>query len=158
MPYKDNLLALPGIYYAWAETILDKQKEMLIDPRTHQEDIYQNMVLNVNLGLSSYGYLNIMEAIGKLLYNKKLKTAQYVRATKEIQKQKLKKEIQALKNKALDKLALVEKYHQTHRSEAVYSYIQFQSMNGKKKFMKVMKVGCCRKFLIKRILFQHHAH
>ena len=125
MPYKDNLLALPGIYYAWAETILDKQKEMLIDPRTLQEDIYQNMVLNVNLGLSSYGYLNIMEAIGKLLYNKKLKTAQYVRATKEIQKQKLKKEIQALKKKALDKLTLVEKYHQTHRSEAVYSYIQF---------------------------------
>lgn len=56
MPYKDNLLALPGIYYAWAENILEKSSlQRLDDPETQKEDLYQNMVLNVNLGLSSYG-------------------------------------------------------------------------------------------------------
>jgi hypothetical protein len=42
------------------------------------------MVFNVNVGLQSYGYLSVMESIGKLLHQKKFKTAQYVRETKEL--------------------------------------------------------------------------
>jgi len=40
MPYKDNLLALPGIYYGWAENILEMENRKLEDPETQKEDIY----------------------------------------------------------------------------------------------------------------------
>ena len=67
MPYKDSELTLPGIYYAWAENILEKSKMRLLenDPRdgSTRDDVQQDMVLNVNLGLSSYGYLNIYQQI-----------------------------------------------------------------------------------------------
>lgn len=87
MPYKDNLLALPGIYYAWAENILEKSSlQRLDDPETQKEDLYQNMVLNVNLGLSSYGYLGIFAQMNIILQQKKLKTAQYLQAKSEFKK------------------------------------------------------------------------
>lgn len=47
------------------------------------------MVLTVNLGLSNYGYLKIMQAMGKLLYQKKLEVAKKVKATSDQEKQKI---------------------------------------------------------------------
>jgi hypothetical protein len=40
MPYKDNLLQLPGIYWAWAENILEKESDQYFDHATSQQDIY----------------------------------------------------------------------------------------------------------------------
>lgn len=64
LPYKDHLLQLPGIYWAWAENILEKELEQCTDPDTNQPDIFQNLVLNVNIGLSNYGYLKQMQQMG----------------------------------------------------------------------------------------------
>lgn len=66
-PYKDNLQTLPGIYYAWAENILEKSTIQKEDPLTSQHDNFQDFVLNVNLGLSSYGYLKIFLQIEQIL-------------------------------------------------------------------------------------------
>ena len=57
MPYKDSLLALPGIYYAWAQNILEKSPIRMNDQSTGYDDMYQDLVLSVDFGLSSYGYL-----------------------------------------------------------------------------------------------------
>ena len=32
MPYKDSLLQLPGIYWAWAENILEKESDQFLTP------------------------------------------------------------------------------------------------------------------------------
>lgn len=74
-PYKDNLQLLPGIYYAWAENILEKSALQKDDPLTGQNDNFQDFVLNVNLGLSSYGYLKIFLQIEQILQMKRAKTA-----------------------------------------------------------------------------------
>ena len=60
MPYKDHLLQLPAIYWAWAENILEKESDQYFDQASGQQDIYQNLVLTVNLGLSNYGFLKHM--------------------------------------------------------------------------------------------------
>jgi hypothetical protein len=67
LPYKDDLLLLPGIYYSWAENILEKVDELLIDPQTNKIDIYQNLVLDVKIGLNSYGYMPILQEMSTIL-------------------------------------------------------------------------------------------
>ena len=60
------------IYWAWAENILEKDRsELLKDPATDIIDPFQNLVFNVNLGLTNTGYLGIQEEMGKLLMEKK---------------------------------------------------------------------------------------
>jgi hypothetical protein len=54
------------------------------------------MVLNVNLGLSSYGYLNLFQQMNVILQSKRLLIAKYLKETSESKKQKLKKEIKKL--------------------------------------------------------------
>lgn len=70
-PYSDPLEALPGIYWAWAENILEMEPIEFRDPMTNMVDENQNTVLSVNLGLANYGYLHIMQQMGKLLVSKK---------------------------------------------------------------------------------------
>lgn len=74
LPYKDNLQLLPGIYYSWAENILEKVDELLIDPQTNKIDIYQNLVLDVKIGLNSYGYMPILQEMSSILQQKKIKS------------------------------------------------------------------------------------
>lgn len=63
---------------------------------TGENDVYQDMVLNVNLGLSSYGYLNLFQQMNVILQSKRLLIAKYLKETSESKKQKLKKEIKKL--------------------------------------------------------------
>jgi hypothetical protein len=79
--------------------------------------------------------------MGKLLYKKKLETAKKIKITDEAQKQKIQLNIDKLQEQAIKKLKKVETYKETHHSEAIYSFITFQSMNGKKKFMKALKIS-----------------
>lgn len=92
---------MPGIYYAWAENILEKSPHKFDDPASGKLDVYQDMVLNVNLGLSSYGYFNIMNKMGDILIKKKQKKAQFRVEKKLEKKEKLRKEILLLNQKAV---------------------------------------------------------
>jgi len=84
-----------------------------------------------------------MQQMGKLLYQKKLESAKKIKITDENEKQKIQMRIDKLQEKALEKLKIVEKYKETHKSEAIYAFITFQSMNGKNKFLKALKINRC---------------
>ena len=72
IPHFDNVDDLKAIYWSWAEDILEKEPNYYKIPGgTGQIDPYQNLVFNVNLGLSNVGYLNIQEKMGNLLIEKK---------------------------------------------------------------------------------------
>jgi len=96
MPYKDHLLQLPAVYWAWAENILEKESDQYFDQATGQQDLYQNLVLTVNLGLSNYGFLKHMQDMGKLLYKKKLESAKKIKISDEAEKKKIQLKIDKL--------------------------------------------------------------
>ena len=50
------------------------------------------------------------------------------------QKEKMDTKIQGLQDKAKELLQKVNKYKEENKNNVVYTYIQFHSMNGKKKF------------------------
>ena len=63
--------------------------------------------------------------MGKLLNQKKLESAKKIKITDEAEKQKIQLKIDQLQDKAIEKLKLVEKYKETHHSEAIYTFITF---------------------------------
>ena len=85
--------------------------------------------------------------MGKLLIEKKKLDAQKkdAKADKE-KKYKLDQKIQQKQVDAKNILADLKQLKEKRQGQCVYSYIQFQSMNGKQKFMKAMSVGRCRRF------------
>ena len=65
-----------------------------------------------------------------------MKTLKFIKATSEQKKQKYRAEIAKLKQKIVKSLDKIHNYQKTHKSQAVYVYITFQSMNGNEKFMQ----------------------
>ena len=47
-------------------------------------------------------------------------------------------------------MAKLQKLKAKSQAQCVYSYLQFQSMNGKEKFLKAMQIGACRRFWTQR--------
>ena len=87
-----------------------------------------------------------------------MKTLKFIKATSEQKKQKYRAEITKLKQKIVKSLDKIHNYQKTHRSQAVYVYITFQSMNGKQKFMQELNRSECSKFLIRRVLCRGKQH
>ena len=151
--HTESLKELPGVYYAWVENILQKESKELLDTNTGEVDENQNNVWNVNMALTSTGNLEYMKAMGNLLYDKKrldkrlrLLQAKEKEPTSDILK--IKQQLKEMKTKAK---ALVVKNSdpKTTPPEARYAYVQFQSMNGKDKFLKAMDIGCCTRCCMK---------
>lgn len=94
--HKETLQDLPGVYYAWIENINTKEQEVLEDPRTGEYDDHQNVVWNIDLGLTNFGHLKYMKKIGNLLVRKK----KFDKQTKKINEQPDSEK----KQKALDKI------------------------------------------------------
>lgn len=53
----------------------------------------------------------------------------------------MKAKLNVLQKQAKDILKKIEVYKQTHSNNVIYTYIQFQSMNGKKKFINALKLN-----------------
>lgn len=70
------------------------------------------------------------------------------------QKQKLKTQIDDLRKEAFDKLQKVHEWQANNEPTAVYAFIQFESMNGKNKFLDAMEMSCLKKFCVRRIMCQ----
>ena len=85
--------------------------------------------------------------MGKLLVEKK-KFDALKKNTKlsDEQKYKLQKKIDLKQQQAKQILADLKKLKERRQAQCVYSYIQFQSMNGKQKFLKAMDVGKCKRY------------
>ena len=104
-PYADSIDALKGIYWGWAENVLEKEEVDYTDPRNNCLDVNQNNIANVNLGLSNYGYITYMKQMGQLLLQKKRLTHLLRRKNNSEKLQiKTKKKIESLQEKAGKKL------------------------------------------------------
>lgn len=82
-------------------------------------------MLNVDLGLSSYGYFSFVTQITALLDKIKIAKARLKVTTNENKIFKLKKEIKSLKKQAVKKYEQTCKWKNEHKAESVYAYIQF---------------------------------
>ncbi len=71
-PHVEDIEDLPGIYYAWAENICSASDQNdMTNPVTGEIDENQNLVWNVQLGMTNLGYLDYMKRMGTLLIQKK---------------------------------------------------------------------------------------
>ena len=137
------------------------------DPETGETDKNQNLVFNVSKALNNVGYLNYWKDMGLLLLKKKKKDKMMKEAKEKLEAlakdgkslgnegKKLQDKIdllgdsiKVLQNQAKDLLKAEKEYMNENKPMCVYSYIQFQSMNGKEKFMKAMNIGCCKRNLM----------
>lgn len=80
----------------------------------------------------------------KLLNKKKDEGANNEKAIED-----LKLKIKELQKKAKEILKQGNSYKETNPASCRYAYVQFQSMNGKKKFLKAMNIGCCKRCWIR---------
>jgi hypothetical protein len=74
-PYMDKYEELRPIYWAWAEHILEKERNRHHNPNLPRTplELIQTQVLNVNFGFANYGHLNYYKEMGHLLTLKKTK-------------------------------------------------------------------------------------
>lgn len=88
-PYLDQYDALAGIYWSWAENILEEEPYDFKDPVTNIYDDNQNTVVSVDFGLGNYGYLHIYQQMGQLWLEKKRLTALKEKIEDENKREKL---------------------------------------------------------------------
>jgi len=99
--------------------------------------------MSMNFGLSDYGKLKYMMEMADILKDKKRFEKEGAEANK--------KKIEESQKKATDLLKKLEEYASKTKSHAVVCYAQFQSMNGKEKFVQAIKgVGWCMRCCSKR--------
>ena len=63
-PHKDHQNDLKGVYWAWAERVLEDSGQDYQDPNTGHYDTEQDKVFNVNIGLSNLEYLGLQDRMG----------------------------------------------------------------------------------------------
>lgn len=98
--------------------------------------------MSVNFGLTDYGRLKYMLKMADLLKEKKL--YEKIAKAETDKAEENKKKIEDTQKKARELLEQMEKYSKSKKSLAVIGYAQFQSMNGKEKFIKAIRgVGWC---------------
>ena len=87
--------------------------------------------------------------MGKLLYDKKRldKHLEKLNAQQPEPTEKIRKLKEQIKKVTVKAKALVVKNSlpKTGNTDARYAYVQFQSMNGKQKFLKAMDIGCWKR-------------
>ena len=156
-PHSESLEDLPAVYFAWVENILKNEPVELNDYNTDEIDENQNNVWSVNLGLTNLGYLGYMKSMGSLLVTKKKleKKQRQLEAANGDGKEPTKKilqvkaEIKKLQTKSKNILKQGNEYKQNNPASARYAFVQFQSMNGKNKFLKAMDINACQRFWLR---------
>ena len=153
---------LCGSYYAWAENICAMEKEQDCKNAEGELDLNQNTVFDVELGLTNLKYFDYMKRLGVLLYKKK----KYKKTIAKIKKDGLgtiascrkqnedyyKQKIKEAQKEAKSVLKAANDYKKKEPAVCRYAFIQFQSMNGQKKFLEAMEISvwkkiklmCCR--------------
>jgi len=98
------------------------------------------------MGLSNLEYLSLQEKMGNLLLEKK-KLDIKVKDKKNNEEQTKFYRHRVEKKQKEAKLLLIElkKLKDKKQGQCVETYIQFQSMNGKQKFLDSFKIGSCRR-------------
>ena len=144
----DSLELLNAVYWQWADQVMTKDPISLDDPETEEPDANLNAIASVNIGLSNYGYLAIMQKVGKLLMLKKKEQIRLKKTKSTIKQAKIVAKIEILHNNILMLRQQVADYIAKAKPRAVYVYIQFQSMNGKQKFLQAMKVSPAKRCMI----------
>ena len=89
--------------------------------------------MNITFGLNDYGKLKYMLAMADLLKQKK----------REEMRKGREKQIEVIQEKARVLLVQMEEYAEKNKPKAVVAYVQFESMEGKEKFIKFIKVNRC---------------
>jgi hypothetical protein len=126
----------------------------LAHPLTGEIDENQNFVSNVRRGMNNYGWIQMYQPMEKLLKEKKLygrlHTLANCRGDYEGCKD-LEAEMIRLQKKAFNEVKKIEEEEAKMEAnqKAIYIYLQFQSMTGKNKFMKSLRVSKCKRCCIK---------
>ena len=157
MPHVESLEDLPAVYYAWVENVCAQEPEELTNPDTGEIDENQNNVWAVYLGLTNLGYLNYMKQMGKnmILKKKLIKKQRKLQAAAGADAEptkamlKVKASIKKLDKKDRAILKKGNEYKENNVASARYAYVQFQSMNGKDKFIKALDINCCKRCILR---------
>ena len=165
--HEEKVENLRPILWAWVESVLAKErKQDFTNHQTNMKDREQNNVFNINLGLYDFGYLKYQEDMGYLLHEKKKLTKKMEIMTtafglskkskslvdRQVMQSKIDKnadEIKKLQTEAVKMLEKVKQYKERKSGQCVYAYIQFDSMNGKEKFLRAYKIGAVRRCVLK---------
>lgn len=116
------------------------------DPITEELDENQNTLANINLGLSNYSYLKRMQKVGKLLIKRKKDILKQKKIKSEKKKDLLQLRIDINAKKAVEEKLKVDQYKAKTDPRPIYIFLQFQSMNGKEKFLKAINVSTFKRF------------
>ena len=121
VPPHTSIRELKAVLWCWAEHVLDREGDDLINPKSQAVDINQNNVMNISFGLTEYGRMEYMMKMSEQLKIKK----KYELKMKENpgEKSHWKKKIEDTQFKAKQTLKEMEFYAQNHPSEAVTAFI-----------------------------------
>ena len=114
----------------WVECMLKNDvSTVYTNPDTQQRDLNQNNIMNIYFGMNEYWKMNVLLQISEIL--KEVKTYQK-RALRY--HMSFDNKIQSLLDKAIEKYFVMKKEQRNRKNTPVMMFIQFQSMNGVKKF------------------------
>ena len=141
LPEHTSIRLLKTQMWTFIEQMSQQEQKELTDKVTGCIDDNQNNVMNVNFGLSDYGRMRYMLKMADLLT---LQKKEEIRMTKEPHNSELcKKKIQEIQTRTKEQLSLMEEYSKKIKSKGIVAFAQFQSMNGKEKFLKSLRVNAC---------------
>lgn len=132
------------------EQVNEKDRQKKVNQASGiEQDMNQDTVMSMHYGLSDYGRMRYMLQMADLL---KIKKKFETQITEEpANKEKYQKEIDKSQAKAKDILKQMETYAQKTKSCGVIAYAQFQSMNGRDKFLQaIKKTGWCARMCSKK--------
>ena len=143
LPAHQSVRELKASLWCWVYNILEREYKNFHSPQNGSLDDNQNAIMNINFGLSEYGRFKYMINISNFLKNKK----RFDRLEKEHRENReyYQMKIDVLQNNAKKELFKMEEYSKQNPSRAVIAFIQFQSNNGKEKFIKAYKKGPCQR-------------
>jgi hypothetical protein len=93
------------------------------------------------LGLSNYSYLKNLQKVGKLLVKRKKEMKRLKKTKNEAKKEIHRVKIATFSEEAIQEKKKADELKQKIQPRAIYLFIQFQSMNGKEKFLKALDVS-----------------
>lgn len=99
--------------------------------------------MNITFGLSDYGKMNFMMQMADLFHEKK-KLEKTIKLQPS-QQASLSKKIEEINLKGQQIMRQMELYVRKNRSKAVVAFAQFQSMSGRDKIIKALKLNWFQK-------------
>eukprot|EP00347_Sterkiella_histriomuscorum_P019608 403340984 len=160
LPGHDNLKQLKTKMWWYLENVLEQEniigqsKTEYTNPQTGVLDENQNNIMDIQFGLNDYGRLEYMMTMATQLQSKK----KYEALIKDDPSKRdiYQEKIDELNKLAIQKLKDMEDYAKKNKQQAVIVYAQFQSMNGKEKYIRSMKrIGLCRRICGNKQAFRH---